>query len=71
MVLEKTLSRRRRERLDSDIHVTNKTIFRLGINTRGTYRAIRIADTTRDDIRWLGLYEVRQQGNTMMLNLGE
>ncbi|KAG2078827.1 hypothetical protein BDR04DRAFT_1085757 [Suillus decipiens] len=43
MVLERTLSRKEHDRLDSNIHVTNKTIFRPGISTRGTGRAMWIA----------------------------
>ncbi|KAG2358966.1 hypothetical protein BDR07DRAFT_1416124 [Suillus spraguei] len=70
MVLEKTLSRRGHERLGSNIHVTNKTVFRPGINMRGVDRAIRVVDTMQDDIRWLGLYEVKRDGNTTMLNAG-
>ncbi|KAG2063852.1 hypothetical protein BDR04DRAFT_1111000 [Suillus decipiens] len=41
MASKKTLSRRGHDILDSNIHVTNKTIFRPGISTRGTDRAIK------------------------------
>ncbi|KAG2071536.1 hypothetical protein BDR04DRAFT_1097994 [Suillus decipiens] len=49
MVLEKTPSRRGHDGLDSNIHVTNKTIFRPGISTRGTDRIIQAA-WQHDDI---------------------
>ncbi|KAG2078816.1 hypothetical protein BDR04DRAFT_1085738 [Suillus decipiens] len=57
MVLEKTLSRRGKDILDSNIHITNKPIFRPGINTRGAARAIRAlrsqAVWQHDDVkRW-------------------
>ncbi|KAG2366401.1 hypothetical protein BDR07DRAFT_1396435 [Suillus spraguei] len=52
MVLEKMLSRRGHERLDSNIHVTNKTIFRPGINTRGADRAIRIVGALQSQAAW-------------------
>ncbi|KAG2070642.1 hypothetical protein BDR04DRAFT_1099636 [Suillus decipiens] len=36
----------------------------------GAYRSVRVADTSQDGIRWLGLYEVRWHSNTTMLNAG-